>query len=177
VAALAPHKDHATLLRAAALAAARREDLHFAWVGEGECRPALERLRAELGLGDRVHLLGFRRDARALLAQFTVFVLASYLEGLCTSLLDAQLLGVPILATRVGGVPEVVTDGESGVLVPERDPAALAQALLALLADGPLRGRLREGGLRAVRRFDVARTVEATEGVYRAVLEERGRQA
>jgi glycosyltransferase involved in cell wall biosynthesis len=174
VAALAPHKDHATLMQAAARVVQRRPEVRFAWVGEGECRPALEQLRAQLGLERVVHLLGFREDARALLVQFTLFALSSYLEGLCTSLLDAQALGVPIVATRVGGIPEAVAQGEAADLVPARDPEALAGAIVRLLDDEPRRERLRAAGTMSVRRFDVSRTVAGTERVYREVLTERG---
>lgn len=170
VAALAPHKDHATLLRAAALVVARRPDVHFAWAGEGGCRPALERQRAELGLERCVHLLGFRADALGLLAQFTVFALSSHLEGLCTSLLDAQSLGVPVVATAVGGVPDVVTDGRTGRLVPGRDPEALAGALLEALDRPEERRRWADAALVSVREFDVSRMVERTLAEYEAVL-------
>jgi L-malate glycosyltransferase len=173
VAALAPHKDHATLLRAAATVVARRPDVHFAWVGEGERRAALERQRAELGLERHVHLLGFRGDALGLLAQFTVFALSSHLEGLCTSLLDAQSLGVPVVATAVGGVPDVVEDDRTGRLVPGRDPGALAEALLAALEQPGERRRWAEAALVSVRRFDVSRMVERTLAEYGAVLQER----
>jgi glycosyltransferase involved in cell wall biosynthesis len=176
VAALAPHKDHATLLRAAALVTARRPDVHFAWVGEGECRAALERQRAGSGLERNVHLLGFRGDALGLLAQFSVFALASHLEGLCTSLLDAQSLGVPVVATAVGGVPDVVTDGRTGWLVPARDPEALARALLEALERPEERRRRAGAALVSVREFDVSRMVERTLAEYEAVLrEKRGR--
>lgn len=177
VAALAPHKDHATLLRAAALVVARRPDVHFAWVGEGECRAALEKQRSSLGLEGHVHLLGFRTDALGLLGQFTVFALSSYLEGLCTSLLDAQSLGVPIVATAVGGVPDVVEDGATGRLVPERDPEALARALLEAL-DRP--GECREWAARAresVRRFSVEQMVEHTLVQYELALRARAPRA
>jgi len=122
------------LLESARAVIAARPRAHFVWLGEGECRAALERRRAALGLESRVHLLGFQPQARALMRQFDVFVLSSYLEGLCTSLLDAQVLGVPIVATAVGGVPEVVRDGETGRLVHGLDAGALAAALIETLA-------------------------------------------
>jgi glycosyltransferase involved in cell wall biosynthesis len=177
VAALAPHKDHATLLEAAARVGAARPDAHFVWIGEGECRPALERRRAALGLEARVHLLGFRPGARALIPQFTLFVLSSSLEGLCTSLLDAQALGAPIVATATGGIPDVVEDGATGRLVPPRDPAALARALLEALDDPASRARWVERARVTVRGFEWHRTVERTLEVYEDVLRERGRGA
>jgi len=170
VAALAPHKNHADLLRAARVVVDRRPDVHFAWIGEGELRAPLERQRRELGLDGHVHLLGFRADAKALLAQFTLFALASWLEGLCTSLLDAQALGVPIVATAVGGVPDVVADGRTGRLVPARDPRALADALLAALA-GPREARAwAEAARISVRAFSADAMVENSLREYRAIL-------
>ena len=170
VAALAPHKNHADLLRAAAIVARERPEVRFAWLGEGECRPALERQREALGLTERVHLLGFRPDARALMRQFTVFALSSYLEGLCTSLLDAQAAGVPIVATAVGGIPDVVTDGATGRLVAGRDPEALARALIEAVDRPDLRDGWARGGLESVRAFGADRMVERTLEVYRDVL-------
>lgn len=173
VASLAPHKNHALLLEAAARVAEVRPDVHFAWVGEGGERAALERRRRESGLESRVHLLGFRPDARALLAQFDLFCLSSHLEGLCTSLLDAQALGVPIVATAVGGIPEVVEHGVTGALVPVLEPGALAEAILHALAADADRARWRRAGLEAVERFSIARTAALTVAEYERVLAER----
>ena len=170
VAALAPHKNHADLLRAARQVVDRRADVHFAWLGEGECRAALERQRAELGLETHVHLLGFRPDARGLMREFTLFALSSYLEGLCTSVLDAQALGVPVVATAVGGVPDAVEDGVTGRLVPARDPAALAGAILEALADAPGRGAWAARARESVRAFSADRMVECTLAAYAAAL-------
>ena len=154
-----------------------RADVHFVWIGEGECRPALERLRAELSLESRVHLLGFRPDARRLMTQFTVFVLSSYLEGLCTSLLDAQSQGVPVIATAVGGVPDLVADGVTGRLVPPRDPAALAAAILRAIDDAPARQGWADRARDSVRAFSADHMVERTLEVYREALAEHGVRA
>ncbi|MCC6348026.1 MAG: glycosyltransferase [Candidatus Eisenbacteria bacterium] len=166
VASLAPHKNHILLLEAAPAVLAARPRAHFVWLGEGECRGPLERRRAALGLEARVHLPGFRPDARSLMKQFDLFVLPSYLEGLCTSLLDAQALGVPIVATAVGGVPEVVRDGVTGRLVGKLEPAALSGALLSALADPAARSAWAEAGRGAVRAFGIARTAERTLEEY-----------
>ncbi len=175
VAALAPHKNHADLVRAAAIVLEERPAVHFAWIGEGECRPALERQIASLGLESRIHLLGFRDDARALLGQFTVFALSSYLEGLCTSLLDAQVLGVPVVATAVGGIPDVVEDGRTGLLVPAREPRAMAAALLEVLGDPEGARRRAEAARLSVRAFTADAMVERTLQEYDTVLRERAR--
>jgi glycosyltransferase involved in cell wall biosynthesis len=177
VASLAPHKNHALLLEAAGPVIAARPRAHFVWLGEGECRSALERRRRELGLVPRVHLLGFQPQARALMRQFDVFVLSSHLEGLCTSLLDAQVLGVPIVATAVGGVPEVVHDGETGRLVHGLEPRQLAAALVEALARPDLAREWAERARRSVEAFGIARTAERTLAAYREVLEPGERPA
>jgi L-malate glycosyltransferase len=174
VASLAPHKNHALLLEAAPAVVAARPRAHFAWIGDGECRPALERRRAELGLEGRVHLAGFRADAKALMRQFDLFVLPSYLEGLCTSLLDAQALGVPIVATAVGGVPEVVSDGATGRLVRALEPGALAAAIVEALGEPGLRAAWAGAARESVKRFGIARTAERTLAEYRAVRDAVG---
>jgi glycosyltransferase involved in cell wall biosynthesis len=171
VAALAPHKNHGDLLAAVPGVLERVPEAEFVWVGEGECRMALERERARLGLETKVHMLGFRRDAHALLRQFTVFALSSYLEGLCTSLLDAQALGVPIVATRVGGIPDVVQDGMNGRLVPSRDIAALSLALIEALTDRSLRERWAARAHETVEAFRIERTVERSREEYLRILD------
>jgi glycosyltransferase involved in cell wall biosynthesis len=173
VAALAPHKNHADLMRAAAIVVQRRPEVRFVWVGEGECRVALERQRRELGLERQVRMLGFRSDALALLRQFTLFALSSYLEGLCTSLLDAQRLGVPAIATAVGGIPDVIEDGVSGRLLPPRDPGALACAVLDALDRPDLTEAWASAARRSVESFRAERMVEHTLAVYQDVLRER----
>ncbi len=162
-------------MRAAALVIRGRPETRFVWLGEGECRAALERQRRELGLERQVHLLGFREDALALVPQFTLFALASYLEGLCTSLLDAQHLGVPVVATNTGGIPDVIEDGVNGRLVPPRNPEALAGAILEALAEPARRASWAAAGVANALRFSADHMVEGTLEVYRAALRERGR--
>lgn len=103
IAALTDHKDHLTLIEAAAIVLKRRNDVRFVIAGEGELRPVLERHLRETGLESQVFLLGFRSDIDALLPAFTLFCLSSHMEGLGTSLLDAMAFGLPIVATRAGG--------------------------------------------------------------------------
>jgi glycosyltransferase involved in cell wall biosynthesis len=109
---------------------------HLVLAGDGDQRPGLESLARELGVADRVHCLGFRRDAAAVTAALDVFVLPSLNEGQGRVLVTAMALGVPIVATSVGGVPEVVENDRQGVLVPPEDSQALAQAVARLLRDG-----------------------------------------
>jgi len=167
VAALTGHKDHGTLLRAAALVLGRVPRARFVILGEGEKRSSLEREARELGLGDRCVFAGFRADLDRLLPRFALFCLSSRLEGLGTSLLDAMCFGVPIVATAAGGIPEAVEDGVTGRLVPPGDAAALAGALVELLEDEGRRLAMAAAGRRRFEeRFSVDRMLDETLRVY-----------
>ena len=135
VAALVDHKDQRTLVRAAAAARASAPDLHWVVAGEGELRPALEREIGALGVADRVHLIGYIPEADALIREGDVFVMSSKEEGLGSVVLNALALGKPVVATRGGGLPEVVA---AEWLVPVGDPAALATKVVAALGSGTL---------------------------------------
>jgi glycosyltransferase involved in cell wall biosynthesis len=113
--------------------------------------------------------MGFREDAHLLLRHLDVFVLSSCLEGLGTSVLDAMALGVPVVATRTGGIPEMVEDCVSGLLVPPKDARALAAAVQKVLEDGALREKLKVGGSRTVERFSAQAMVRETRTVYEQV--------
>jgi len=173
VASLTREKRHGDILAAAVRVLERFPDTHFVWIGDGGGRHALESRRRALGLEARVHLLGFRQDARRLMKEFTLCVLASVLEGLGSSLLDAQALGVPVIATRVGGIPEVVADGVTGRLVPPGQPEELARAVIDALDRPESRACWAARALESVRAFGVDRMVERTLAEYQAVLEER----
>jgi glycosyltransferase involved in cell wall biosynthesis len=167
VAALVDHKDHSTLLRAAALVRARRPEAWFVIGGEGERRATLEAQARDLGLEDGVVFAGFRCDLDSLIPAFDVFCLSSHMEGLGTSLLDAMCFARPVVATAAGGIPEAVEDGVTGRLVPVRDHEALAGALLDLLAD-PERARAfgEAGRGRFLERFTADRMIADTLRVY-----------
>jgi glycosyltransferase involved in cell wall biosynthesis len=147
-------KDSLTLVRAlAALPAGSFEALI---VGDGPDRPALEDELRVLGLDDRVRLVGERHDVQALLADGDVFVLSSTSEGLPVSVLEAMAAELPVVASRVGGVPELVVDGKTGLLVPPGDPHELAAALRRLVNDRDLRRRLGAAGrVRAGTQFNL----------------------
>ncbi len=167
VAALSVHKDHATLLDAAGIVLRRRPETRFVIAGDGPLRRELEARAREGGLEGRVVFAGFRNDVDRLLPAFDVFCLSSHLEGLGTSLLDAMAFGLPIVATAAGGIPEAVEDGSTGIVVPVRNPVALAQGLLALLEDPDRRRRLGAAGRkRFLERFTADRMVQETLRVY-----------
>jgi L-malate glycosyltransferase len=170
IAALVPHKGQKHLVEAAALVVRKVPDARFAIAGEGELRESLERQIREHHLEKHVFLLGFRPDVLSLLKAFDVFVMSSVMEGLGTSLLDAMAAGKPIVATRAGGIPEVIADGETGLLVEPRDHHAMADAIVRLLEDEALRRRMGEAGLaRARAQFSAERMVKETLTVYRRV--------
>ena len=117
-------------MKAAARVVDQMPATHFVWLGEAGVVNRCFASRAQLGLDARVHLLGHRPDAQQLLSQSTVCALASTEEGLGTALIEALALGVPVVATAVGGVPEVIRNGQTGRLVPPRNQEALAAALI-----------------------------------------------
>lgn len=170
VAALAPHKGQRHLVEAAALVVRQLPDARFVIVGEGELRESLERHIKEHHLEKHVLLAGFRPDVLSIHKAFDVFVMSSVTEGLGTSLLDAMAAGKPIVATSTGGIPEVVVDDETGILVPPRDHQAMADAIVRLLNDAPLRQRMGQAGLKRVRqKFSAERMVKNTLRVYQRV--------
>jgi glycosyltransferase involved in cell wall biosynthesis len=150
VAALEDHKGHTYLLQASKVLKEQAPKVKIVVVGTGSLRMKLDRQARDLGVDDIVFFLGFREDVPRVLASLDLFVLSSYLEGMGSSLLDAMASRLPIVATRTGGIPEVVINGETGLLVPPRDPDALAQAILTLYRDRDLTGRLAERGFEVV---------------------------
>ena len=171
VAALADHKDHATLIEAARHVLARVPEARFVVVGDGELRGRIEARVRDLGLGGRVILAGFRDDLDRLMPAFTVFCLSSHMEGLGTSLLDAMCFARAIVATAAGGIPEAVEDGINGRVVPVRQPEALAEALVEVLSDVRRREVMGEAGRRRFEeRFTADRMVEETLRVYAEVV-------
>ena len=163
-------KDQATLLRAVAELSPAGRDVVAVLVGLGPLEQELRALAVELGIGGRVRFPGSRDDVFALLPAFDVFVLSSRFEGLPIALLEAMATGVAPVATRVGGIPEVITDGQDGLLVDPGDPATLAGALDRVLVDDALRDRLGSHARDRALAFDLANAVRRTEAIYATVL-------
>ncbi|MCI0685072.1 MAG: glycosyltransferase [Gemmataceae bacterium] len=167
VARLSPEKDIANLLRAMALVSRDDTDARLEIAGDGPVREDLLSLAAELGLGPRVKFLGETNDVPALLARASLFVLPSQAEGISLTLLEAMASGLPVVATRVGGNPEVVNDGRTGWLVPPRDPEALADAIGRLRGDPAGAASMGSAGRsRAEACFDVRHMVARYEALY-----------
>lgn len=150
VARLSPEKDQATLVRAFARVAAGEPAARLVIAGEGRLRGDLESLARELGVVDRSLFLGERQDVAQVMGAMDVLCLPSLTEGTSLTLLEAMACGLPIVATAVGGTPEVVAEDESGLLVPPQRPEELAAALLTVLRDPPRARRMGEAGRRIV---------------------------
>ncbi|MBA3713799.1 MAG: glycosyltransferase [Pyrinomonadaceae bacterium] len=166
-------KGQENFIRAAAFIAHGCADrIDFVIAGEdpspaGQTRARLAKLADELGLGDRVHFLGKRDDVPALLAALDIFVSASRSEAFGLAIVEAMVAGVPVIATATEGAREIITDNDTGRLVPVGDPEALADATLALIANAAARARLTESArTMASERFSTDRMIEATEQVY-----------
>jgi glycosyltransferase involved in cell wall biosynthesis len=164
---LSPEKDVATLIRAAALATQGCPGFSVEIAGDGPCLTDVKQLSRDLGLGERVRFLGEVRDIPALLACASLFVLPSLTEGISLTLLEAMARGLPVVATRVGGNPEVVVDGETGLLVEAGNPSDLADAMVRLLRAPEECHRMGLAGRdRVERHFNVRRMVAEYEALY-----------
>ena len=167
VARLSPEKSIDTLLRAVPIIIAKCPDFRLEIAGDGPCGEALRRLASESNLGDAVRFLGTVRDVPSLLSRARLFILSSLTEGISLTLLEASARGLPIVATNVGGNPEVVADGVTGLLVPHSDPNAMASEVIRLWHEPKLRERMGFAGrLRVEERFDIRRMMAAYEAMY-----------
>ncbi len=161
-----PQKDYPSLLQAARILADREVPVRVVAVGQGPQEQEIRALRAALGLEDRVILTGFREDAVRVMGAADVFTLASRWEGLPVALMEALALGLPVVATAVGGVAEQMHDGVDALLVAPGDPVALAAALERVVLDAELRARLAAAASARAAEFDIAVTIEVLEDAY-----------
>lgn len=171
VARLVPIKAHDVFLAAAALVAPSRPDVRFLVVGDGERRAELERMAGDLGLAGRVRFLGWRADLAGIYADSDVVGLSSRNEGSPVALIEAMATGCPVVSTRVGGVSDVVSDGETGLLVPPGDDAALAESIGRVLDDSDLARRLGVSARTAsVSRYGAERLLGDIDALYTHLL-------
>lgn len=174
VARLDPVKDLVTLIEAFELTRLSVPNGMLAIIGDGPERSALAARARALGMASRVRFVGMRRDARALLPALDVFVNSSTSEGVSLTILEAMAAGLPVVATRVGGTPEVVLDDRTGLLVSPRDPAELAAALVVLAGSTECRTALgRAGRIRMMTEFSLDRMVDDYVHAYCDVRSER----
>lgn len=162
-------KAYPDLLAAARKVLDEHPEARFLAVGQGPLRTQIEAEHARLGLGDRFRLLGYRPDAARVLAGCDVFVLSSLYEGFPVALMEAMTLGLPVVSTAVGGVPDAVSNGVEGLLVPPGQPAQLADALQRVL-DPEIRAPLAAASARRGTDFDIAQAVGRLEQIYRRVV-------
>jgi glycosyltransferase involved in cell wall biosynthesis len=172
---LNPMKGVEYFLDAAFILAERFPDVRFLVAGDGGSKKELEDRACRLGLGQRIVFTGFRSDVRELLSEAAISVLPSLSEGTSNTLLESMAAGIPVIATRVGGNPEVIEDGISGLLVPPRDSAAIAAAVGRLLEDEELASRLGQAGMRRVSDlFSLSRSVHELEHLYQRLAQVKG---
>ncbi|MFB3881416.1 MAG: glycosyltransferase [Armatimonadota bacterium] len=175
VGSLIPLRNHALFLSAARRVLAEVPQARFAVVGDGSEGPRLRELAKELGIADRVIFTGERRDVPEVLSAFDIFALSCDTEGFGLAALEAMAAGLPIVATRVGALPELIEGEVSGVLVPPGDAPALADALLRLLRESETARRLGQAArARAEASYSVERTAQQLSELYLEVLERRG---
>jgi glycosyltransferase involved in cell wall biosynthesis len=166
-----PQKNHRLLIEAFRKVTLPEPNATLLLIGEGELRPEIERIVSEKGLNERIRFLGLRKDIPELLGASDIFVLSSDWEGLPLTIIEAMAAGKPVIATAVGGLPELIDQGINGVLVPPGDETALARAMTAM-ANDPLRAKQMGGAGRKIARekFDIEAMVQAYEKLYQREL-------
>lgn len=177
VANLRVQKAYPDLLRAAKLVLAADPKVVWLAIGQGPLEAELKQLARTLGLGERFRFLGHCPDAIRLVAGCDLFSLASKYEGYPVAVMEALALGLPVVATAVGGVPEAVEHEVSGLVVPPSRPDLLAAAVLRVTLDPQLRSKLAEAALIRGRRYDITSSVRRTEAIYRAAATQRDPRA
>lgn len=171
---LAKQKGHRHLFKAISHLKGRTPNIRLIVVGDGELKKELEEYARKLNIEKEVIFLGFRKDMPALYSLMDVFCLPSEFEGFGIAIIEAMAAGKPVVAANVGGIPEVVIDGEAGILVPSRDSNALAQAVLKLLKNQALAKRMGEAGRRRVEKyFTLDRMIEKTEALYDKLIQKK----
>lgn len=168
-------KRQERLVKAVAALAKRGRSVHLLLVGDGACRAALQNLAENAGIGDRVHFTGFQMETLPYLNLMDIFVLSSDSEGMPMALLEAWAAKKPVVASAVGGLPDLVSEGSNGMLFPPEDQRRLTE-LIEMLMDAPeLRNRLGENGhAEVVSRYSATHTADAYRSAYLELLNERG---
>jgi glycosyltransferase involved in cell wall biosynthesis len=174
VANLRAQKGYEVLMEAARRVLDSGAPVRFVAVGYGEHSAAVHAAHRAQGLGDHFQLLGARSDVLRLLAGVDIFVLASHFEGLPVAIMEATSMGLPIVSTAVGEIPNVLTDGVDALLVPPGRPDDLAAAIGRLAGDASLRERLGAAALERSSLFDIARAAAQIEAIYRELLDDPG---
>ena len=169
VAALAPHKDYFTWLDTAAILKQKHPRLRFLIIGDGALKSEIKAYIHKKELENEVVMTGFREDARELMRALDIFMMTSETEGLGSSLLDAFVRKVPVVATDAGGIPEIVTHEKTGLLAPVKNPESIATQAERLLNDDHLRNTLIENARRSAGNFDKSVMATQTYEIYKTI--------
>jgi glycosyltransferase involved in cell wall biosynthesis len=167
--ALAGHKDYFTFVDTAEIVMQKKPDVRFAIIGQGPDQKSIEEYIERKNLRDKIFFAGFRDNIAELLPELDVFLMTSITEGLGSILLDAFASGVPVVATCAGGIPEIVSDGQTGLLAPVKDAAKLAQQVCLLLEDASARTKMKDKAMQFVQNFSHRKMALLTMEVYDAV--------
>lgn len=170
ISALAPHKDYHTFIRTAAQVIGEMPECGFLIVGDGELRGELEKLSAKEIEGDKLVFTGFRRDVPQILRELDVFLITSKTEGLGTTVIDALYNSLPVVASRAGGIPELIDDGENGFLCDVADHECLADRVQILLNDDVMRKAMGENAKRKAEEFGKDKMAEKIFGIYAQIF-------
>ncbi len=169
-----PYKGVAYLQKVALQMVQQHPKLDFVFVGDGSLRKELEAEVAAQGLSERIHFLGFRNDVHEVMNTFDIFILPSLTEGLPNVILEAMASSKPVIATAVGGIPEAVVEGETGLLIPPSNTTAIMDAIRSLLSDHKAALRMGEAGRRRVEEnFSLQKEVSSFEHLYQQLLDEK----
>lgn len=167
------NKGYPYLLQAAKLVMEKNDRVRFIAVGDGPLRKEMSRMAQSLGLNRKFIFAGYQSQPLSFLSIMDIFVLSSIKEGLPFSVLEAMALSKPVIATTVGGIPEIVEDYKTGILVKPSDPPSLAEAILTVIRDGPLRERLARNGREKVDDFNLHLIVEKIDHLYETLLKSK----
>ena len=168
--ALADHKDFPTFLKVAKEVIDANPLVHFIIAGSGDEKSLIEKFIDEYKLSSRIHLLGFRKDVTKVMKSLDVFLITSKTEGLGTIVLEAFAAEIPVVATRAGGIPELVSDGVTGLLVEVGDVSGLTHAVQIVLADYELRMKLIKNAKIKVQEFSFQSTAQKTLSIYQEII-------
>ncbi len=169
IAAFVGHKDYGTLIKAAKILLEKHQNITFVAVGDGDELPRMKSIAQENRFGNRFIFTGFRKDVANFLKMFDIFVLPSKWEGLGTSILDAQSVGLPVIACNTGGIPEIITNNINGILVPPQTHVQLYEAIENLILDPSLRAKLGKAGQQTVKKFSVDEMVKKNIELYYSI--------
>ena len=170
VAALAGHKDFPNLLKAFSIVVSKHKNVKLCIVGDGPMRDEITNIINELGITERVLLLGYREDVGKYLKSLDIFVLASKKEGLGTSVIDALAVGLPVVATKAGGIPEIIKNDYNGILVETGNPQMLADGILELVMNHTSRKQFSSTAVSSVAKFSIKNTIDQNVFEYEKLL-------